>query len=172
MTQLEWILAGVCVCLALTLVALLMRQRAQIVREKAETFASVLGALTYGLGFSDDKERWERIGLGLSMMLGVEEPQEIRWRLLRASIIRGHRSEPALVDVVNEAGRLAIIEKVDGEGTAERVWGHFGSVIDSDRPIASLNDHEFSDSELTLAQLQLEAQLVDMYRRALRGGNK
>jgi hypothetical protein len=159
------------------LVALLLSlswfQQAQLREAKLATFAEMLRAISYGAAHTDLGTRFERLALALSGMLGGIDAAEIRWRLLRASMIGylGSR-EPALADLVNGKGRLVILRAVTGDDKADEVWSYIDSMLDGSAPLSEQIDpaEVFTDKELKLAQLQLEADLLRFYHTALRQG--
>lgn len=138
------------------------RAKARIVEEKLATFAGAMNAMTFGLAAAEPEMRWDRVAFGLKGMLGSTEQEEIRWRLVRASIMRLLRPQHVSADL-GEHVRALTLECSRGEQEAEDVWAYIDGVMAKEPGFEQEPGERFSSAELAKAQFQLEADIYRMY---------
>lgn len=141
----------------------------QIVRnEKLATFAGCIHAVAGGLGQEEPERRLERMALGLSSLRGKIQTESLRVLLGRVSVIRLFRGGVTLTDAGGEHVRLLAMSCVEGTKEADDVWRLINGSAESGGASPKRPREIFGDEVLAKAELQIEAQVLKMYRDALR----
>lgn len=154
------------VALCILLIAVVLKARARLVEEKLATFAGSLNAMTFGLAVNDPQLRWDRLATGLRGMVGKVTMEEVRWRILRASMMRSLRTEPVAADLGEHLHALSL-ECMRGDEEAERIWAYIDSALANEPGFEQEPGDQFTAAELAKGQLQVEAELYAMYRASI-----
>lgn len=155
------------VVLVLALLVTHVRNKENVIQEKLATFAGVVGAFTYGAGMEDFGKRWERQAIGFAGILPDVEQDEIKWRLLRSSVIHMFRHKPALADM-SEHVRSIVMLNASGESDAEMVWTYIDGLLGNEPGHEQEAFERFTELQLGSAQVQTEGPLHKAYERAIR----
>ena len=154
--------------LVFILLVLWLHAQRRATSEKLATFAGCIGALVDGLGLEQPEDRLRRVSLGLSNMRSGMNADEIRQALGRASVIRLFRAGTPLMDVGGEHTRFLCVESASGNSASENVWQFIESASADNHGAEAKPRNQFGDEILAQAQLELECQLLSIYRRSLR----